>query len=59
MVNEYYLLYHQVIEETLRMYPPGPAIGRKIPTDMTLHGYKIPKGTLVQVCVCIAIQYII
>ncbi|CAE1272991.1 unnamed protein product [Acanthosepion pharaonis] len=33
------------IQETLRMYPAAPALGRQAVEDNYLHGYLIPKGT--------------
>ncbi|KAG6458687.1 hypothetical protein O3G_MSEX011011 [Manduca sexta] len=33
------------IKESLRLYPPVPAIGRILSEDVILSGYKIPQGT--------------
>lgn len=38
-----------VIEETLRLYPPVYILGRKVEQDDVLCGYRIPKGTSVDV----------
>ncbi|KAH8034295.1 hypothetical protein HPB51_022748 [Rhipicephalus microplus] len=35
-----------VIKETLRLYPPIPAIARKLGEDLTLENCTIPKGTV-------------
>ncbi|MFI9504211.1 cytochrome P450 [Nocardia sp. NPDC052566] len=35
----------QVIEETLRLYPPGWNLGRRAATDDEFGGYRIPAGT--------------
>jgi cytochrome P450 len=37
----------QVISESIRLFPPAWAIGRKAVADVDLGGYKVPKGTLV------------
>ncbi|MDP3278403.1 MAG: cytochrome P450 [Deltaproteobacteria bacterium] len=36
----------QVIEEVLRLYPPAWCFEREALSDDTIHGYHIPKGTL-------------
>ncbi|KAJ3599908.1 hypothetical protein NHX12_033862 [Muraenolepis orangiensis] len=36
----------QVLKETLRMYPPGPATTRDVSDDMTIAGVHIPGGTI-------------
>ncbi|WP_208988554.1 cytochrome P450 [Labrenzia sp. VG12] len=38
-----------VIEETLRLYPPVPILGREAMADTTISGKPIPKGSLVMV----------
>ncbi len=38
-----------VIEETLRLYPPVPILGREAMADTTIGGTPIPKGSLVMV----------
>lgn len=35
------------VRETLRLYPVAPFITRYLPTDSTISGYKLTKGTLV------------
>ncbi|KAH6946597.1 hypothetical protein HPB50_014155 [Hyalomma asiaticum] len=35
-----------VIKEALRLYPPIPAIARKLGEDLTIEKYTIPKGTV-------------
>jgi len=40
-----------VVNETLRLHPPVPAIRRVANRDITLHGYTIPKGTSVHLAV--------
>jgi len=38
-----------VMKETLRLFPPGPAIGaRRVDKDTIVGDYSIPKGTLIQ-----------
>jgi cytochrome P450 len=34
-----------IFSETLRLYPPAPAFGRRPIADVTLGGYAIPRGT--------------
>jgi cytochrome P450 len=36
-----------VVKETLRLYPPGHALSRKLLAPLELGGYKIPAGSLV------------
>jgi cytochrome P450 len=38
-----------VIREAIRLYPPAPGIGREPVEDVTIAGYKVPKGSLVLV----------
>eukprot|EP00903_Cladosiphon_okamuranus_P001525 g1523.t1 len=38
-----------IIEETLRLYPPVPILGREAMADTTIGGKSIPKGSLVMV----------
>jgi len=40
-----------VLEEAMRLYPPGPLIPRAAAYDETLGGYAIPAGTLVLVSI--------
>ncbi|CAK9144620.1 unnamed protein product [Ilex paraguariensis] len=35
-----------VLQETLRLYPSGPALARETLNDVTIGGYKIPKGVI-------------
>ncbi|KAJ8872672.1 hypothetical protein PR048_026283 [Dryococelus australis] len=37
----------QVINETLRLYPPGPLIAREVEEDVSFTGYTLPAGTIV------------
>jgi cytochrome P450 len=37
----------RVMQEGLRLYPPGWFIGREAQTDVTLGGYTVPKGAMV------------
>lgn len=46
LVDEVPLSRH-VIQETLRLFPPVPALHRTAPSDVELGGYRIPQGTLV------------
>jgi cytochrome P450 len=39
-----------VLEETIRLYPPGWSFGRKALRDDQIGGYDIPAGSLVWVC---------
>lgn len=39
-----------VLEETLRMYPPGWVLVRTVQEAVTLEGYDIPRGSVVAVC---------
>ena len=44
-----------VFKEALRLYPVGPVTFRELARDTVLDGYKVPKGTIVQVkyqCSC-------
>ena len=34
-----------VVKEVLRLYPPGPGIGRKLDQDCVLDGHVVPKGS--------------
>ncbi|XP_067894559.1 cholesterol 24-hydroxylase-like [Heterodontus francisci] len=38
---------HQVLKETLRLYPPGPGTSRWLSEDMVIEGIKIPGGVSV------------
>jgi cytochrome P450 len=38
-----------IIEETLRLYPPIPSLGREAVRDETIAGHHVPKGSLVLV----------
>jgi cytochrome P450 len=38
-----------VIRESLRLYPPAPAVAREPVGDVTIAGYRIPKGSLLSV----------
>ena len=40
----------QVLQETLRLYPPAPASARDITEDVTVDGIRIPAGSSVVVC---------
>ena len=42
-------MYHQVLEETLRLYPPAPIVKSSGTESVTLCGYRIPKGTFILV----------
>jgi len=35
----------QVLQETLRLYPPAPGTTKAASTEITLSGYRIPKDT--------------
>ncbi|CAK9158967.1 unnamed protein product [Ilex paraguariensis] len=35
-----------VLQETLRLYPSGPALAREVLNDVTIGGYQIPKGVI-------------
>ena len=37
----------QVFNEALRLYPPVPMMPRRVDRETTLHGYRIPKNSLV------------
>ena len=53
------LIYmHQVLEETLRLYPIASAIAREAPENFDMCGYAIPKGSviLVSLIICSASQ---
>ncbi|CAH1793199.1 unnamed protein product [Owenia fusiformis] len=39
-----------VVKETLRLYPVAALVSRFTPDDITIRGYNIPKGKLVNVC---------
>jgi len=43
-----------VIDESLRLYPPAPAIGREATQDEVLSGHAIPKGSTVVLCILAA-----
>ena len=46
------IIIQQVMEETLRMYPPGAAVGKQVPSGgMTLCGHYVPSGTKIMVSV--------
>ena len=36
------------IKESMRLYPPVPAIGRQVTQDYVFKDYKIQKGTVLQ-----------
>src|SRR5438093_9148787 len=38
-----------VVRETIRLYPPAPGFAREPIEDVTIGGYKVPKGSLVTV----------
>lgn len=38
-----------IFTEALRLYPPVSNIDREISEEMTINGYKLPKGTLLAV----------
>ncbi|XP_065158935.1 probable cytochrome P450 4d14 isoform X1 [Atheta coriaria] len=40
-----------IIKETLRLYPPGPFVSRKLQKDMTIDGITYPKDVTIAVCV--------
>ena len=53
-------MYHQVLEETLRLYPPAPIVKSSGIEGATICGYRIPKGTFILVnCVDIVIVSVI
>ena len=39
-----------IVEETLRLYPPVPFLGRQALDDLTLGGTRVRKGSVVMVC---------
>ena len=42
-----------IVEETLRLYPPGPIIGlREVIEDCNFGGYYVPMGTCVIINIC-------
>jgi cytochrome P450 len=47
-VNEFHYV-RQVIDESMRLYPPAYSVGRRTIEDDELGGYRIPKGTNVLV----------
>lgn len=40
-----------VIKESLRLYPPAPAVGREPIEDVQVGGYTIPKGAIINISV--------
>ena len=43
------LIFDQVFEETLRLYPPAPSTVKTAPAGFVLGGYAIPEGTMISV----------
>ena len=43
------LIFDQVFEETLRLYPPAPSTVKTAPAGFVLGGYAIPEGTMITV----------
>jgi cytochrome P450 len=39
-----------VVQEGMRLYPPAAAFGREALADMTLGGYRVPRGTTIVMC---------
>ena len=38
-----------IFKEALRMYPPVASTGRQVDVDIDMLGYKVPRGTFIQV----------
>jgi cytochrome P450 len=41
----------QVLNESLRLFPPAWIIGRRALTDDTISGYFVPSGTVIAICI--------
>ena len=51
-------LLFEVLEETLRLFPPVDGVSRALSEDTVLGGYKLPKDTIILVrvgCVCVCV----
>jgi cytochrome P450 len=42
---------HQVLEESLRLYPPAWIIGRRALMEDEIGGYYVPAGTVIAICI--------
>ena len=42
---------NQVLKETLRLYPPAPGTSRDTPEEVTVDGYRLPKGSTIIVSI--------
>ena len=44
---------NQAVKESLRLYPPAPGSARQIAEEVTVDGFRFPKGSAVIVSTCV------